>query len=265
MLHIFERDKILKISLDLGASLAGVADIDSIKGAPSYRLLKKIGSNPGVIFGREMEEKLRFKWPVNARSAIVIALHHPQDRPHLDWWDGKGGTEGNRILVRICEQLSDSIEKKFNFKCHRIPYLVENGGVFLKDSAVMAGLGCIGKNNMLVTPSFGPRVRLQALLLEERLPPTGPVHFDPCDGCLEHCLKACPQAAFEYKGYSSVSLGMLRLPGRNGRFSRQTCNIQMLQDIKGEGLDRAATGTGEISTPVHYCRECELACPVGKK
>jgi epoxyqueuosine reductase len=270
MLHVLERDKILKKSLDIGASLTGVADFTSLADSPSFKLLKKMGSAPGEVFRREMAEKSRFQWPGKAKSAIVIALHHPQNRPQLDWWDGQGGTKGNRILVRIRKQLADWIEKKFNFKCHRVPYLVENGGVFLKDAAVMAGLGCIGKNNMLVTPAFGPRIRLQALLLEKRLPPTGPIQFDPCDGCPEYCRKACPQAAFEYNGYSSVALGMLRLPGRNGCFSRQTCNIRMLHNLKGESFDKnfpsepAGGGTNDNAMPVHYCRECELACPVGK-
>jgi epoxyqueuosine reductase len=61
-----------------------------------------------------------------------------------------------------------------------LSYFIETGGIYLKDTAVLAGLGCIGKNNMLVTPELGPKVRLRALLLEEDLTPTGPIDFDPC-------------------------------------------------------------------------------------
>jgi epoxyqueuosine reductase len=42
-------------------------------------------------------------------------------------------------------------------KGHRpLPYKVEEGGMFLKDAATLAGLGIIGKNNLLITPEFEP-------------------------------------------------------------------------------------------------------------
>jgi len=68
-------------------------------------------------------------------------------------------------------------------KTNKLSYFIERGGIFLKDAAAMAGMGCIGKNNMLVTPEFGPRVRLRAMLAFEALPITEPADFDPCHGC----------------------------------------------------------------------------------
>jgi len=51
----------------------------------------------------------------------------------------------------------------------------------LKDAAVLAGLGCIGKNNLLLTPEYGSRVRLRAFTIDLVLPSTGPLPFDPCE------------------------------------------------------------------------------------
>ena len=76
-------------------------------------------------------------------------------------------------------------------------YHVEKGGIFLKDAAVIAGLGCIGKNNILVTPDYGPRIRLRAMLPDEEISPTGSNDFDPCSGCDAPCRQACPQNAFD--------------------------------------------------------------------
>jgi epoxyqueuosine reductase len=128
---------------------------------------------------------------------------------------------------------------------------------------VMAGLGCIGKNNLLVTPQFGPRIRLRAMILEAKVEPTGPVQFDPCDGCKEPCRHACPQNAFSNIVFSSVETGMLTLPGRNGCFSRATCNIQMETDI-ADAENLPAEGTNEAGKRIKYCRRCEFACIAGR-
>jgi epoxyqueuosine reductase len=152
-----------------------------------------------------------------------------------------------------------------------LSYFIDKGGIYLKDTAVLAGLGCIGKNNMLVTPELGPKVRLRALLLEEDLTPTGPIDFDPCDGCQEFCRKVCPQNAYEKIVISSAETGMVALPGRDGFFSRAKCMIQMDKDSENAGIDRnetlkSAVDIEDIGKTKHYdksCRLCEFACPVG--
>jgi epoxyqueuosine reductase len=157
-----------------------------------------------------------------------------------------------------------------------MPYWVEKGGIYLKDTAVLAGLGCIGRNNMLVSAELGPRVRLRGMLLEDELTPTGPITFDPCAGCEEFCRRACPQNAFDRVVLSAAEAGMYTLPGRDGCFSRAKCYIQMDKDVEDSdmavakgflsGLDKSALVTGGISRTekrIKWCRQCELACPVG--
>ena len=149
------------------------------------------------------------------------------------------------------------------FKAETLPYHVENGGIFLKDAAVMAGLGCIGKNNLFVTPDFGPRVRLRTLLLDVGLPATGTVDFNPCHGCAMPCRAACPQAAFQKKIYHEAELGLAELPGRSGVYSRRLCNFQMEIDIRNSEEVRIE-GQNIPGKITKYCRLCEFACPVGK-
>lgn len=91
-------------------------------------------------------------------------------------------------MIRINRELTSWIEGTLNIKTHQLPYCIEKGGIFLKDSAFFAGIGCVGKNNILVTPEYGPRVRLRAMLIEEEFVPTGPIDFDPCDNCEEICM-----------------------------------------------------------------------------
>ena len=143
-----------------GASLAGIADAGLLKQSPSHLIYPRMEHNLAVGSRKTAEgiELGQVAWPANVRAVVVVAVEHKKDEPQLDWWDGQSGTPGNRILIQINNNLSDWLEEKFDIKTHKLPYHVEKGGIFLKDAAVMAGLGCIGKNNLLVTPEFGPRI-----------------------------------------------------------------------------------------------------------
>ncbi len=257
---------ILNKAKELGASLAGIASVDDLRSAPSFTFAPKMPSAGKGIGIRKSSTGLKpgeVAWPENARSIVVIAVAHPEEEPEMDWWFGRTDPPGNRILARVCQELCPWIEKNFKFKSVHLPYHVEKGGTYLKDSAVMAGLGCIGKNNILITPEFGPRVRLRALTLDAVLPSTGPRQFDPCSDCEEFCRKACPQHAFETRLYTPEEYQQSILPGRDGSFSRPVCNLQMDADndlAREEDVD----GFDAPVKIIKYCRRCELACPVGK-
>jgi epoxyqueuosine reductase len=281
-------EKIVEKAKSLGATIAGVASVESLRESPSHRIYPKIGMNLKVHW-RDTKDDVKtdeVAWPADAISAVVIGVAHNADEPELDWWDGKG-TPGNRILVRINKKLSEWIENTFSVKTYKLPYFIEKGGIFLKDAAVMAGLGCIGKNNLVITPGYGPRIRFRALLLNRKAEATGPTEFNPCEGCKQPCRRACPIKAFQNTVYSVDALGQSILPGINGTYDRVTCNLKMEKDIEeaimaipaGDeehqevrlAIDEFEKGAimkpksdGEPYYCVIYCRGCELACPVGK-
>lgn len=257
--------------------MAGIASVELLKKSPAHEILSKFGTQiDGVHSFAGLEDFNEIKWPAKAKSALVIAFSHPQDKPELDWALPSGNAPGNRLLQRINRELSAWIEETLRIKTHKMPYLVEVGGIYLKDAAVLGGLGCIGRNNLLITPELGPRVRLRAMLLEDELTPTGPTTFDPCDSCEEFCRKACPQNAFDRIVLSSVETGMYTLPGRDGCFSRAKCSIQMDKDVEDSeiAIDEGflpemypsgvkTEGMYQTEGRIKWCRRCELACPVG--
>ncbi len=65
-----------------------------------------------------------------------------------------------------------------------------------KHAAVLAGLGTLGRNSLLITPEFGPRVRLTCLLTEAPLEETPPMQQDLCLGC-DACIGVCPAQAIQ--------------------------------------------------------------------
>lgn len=258
--------RIVDKAKSLGACLAGVASVALLKQSPSHLIYPKMGDNTGVG-SRETADGIKpgeVRWPVSAKSAVVIAVEHNEEEPELDWWYGKKSPPGNRILMRINKTLSEWVSETFQMTTHKLPYHIEQGGIFLKDAAVLAGLGCIGKSNILVTPEFGPRIRLRAMLLETEIASTGPIDFDPCENCDQFCRQACPQQAFDHLVFSPTEIGFEKLPGRNGSFSRTTCNVQMGKDIDA-AVEDTDPQSGEMEKIIKYCRRCELACPVGQR
>jgi epoxyqueuosine reductase len=220
--------QILGKAKSLGASLAGIANIPALQNSPSYKSNWKIDL------------------PTGGNSVLVLALVHEDKEPELDWWDGKRGTQGNRRLVKLAEDLIDWSKEELNISALHLPYHAENGGIFLKDSAVLAGLGTIGKNNLLVTPEFGPCIRLRALLLDADFVFTGPKDFAPCKTCDTPCRRSCPQKAF-----------------KTGSYSRTACNIQMKKDEINKTIFEKTDEQKSSGVYIKYCRACELACPVG--
>ncbi len=259
-------DRIIEKALEFGADMAGTAALAPLKTSPSHWVNPRIPAYSGVgtdgnkgSLGESGEPGA--PWPEEARTAVVIALAHPEDAPELDWWDGRKGTPGNRRLMEINKRLSDWIRADMGMGTWLLPYYVEKGGVFLKDAAVAAGIGVVGRSNLLVTERFGPKVRLRCLLVDADLPATGPAAFDPCDGCPAPCRDACPQDAFDEQVYTDEKLGP-HLPARDGTYSRQRCNQRMEADI-AEGEPVPATEERDAHTLVRYCRACEFECIAG--
>ncbi|MBC8438316.1 MAG: epoxyqueuosine reductase [Deltaproteobacteria bacterium] len=258
--------QIINKALDFGACLAGIANIVELKKSPSHLISEKLTEFGGVgtkqVKGKKQGE---IHWPENDRSAVVIAIEHPLGAQDMDWWlkGSKGGTKGNIKLIAVFSKLADWLEKEKKIPYIKLAYHIEHGAVFMKDAAVLGGLGCIGKNNMLVTPRFGPRIRLRVMLLDEDLPSTGILDFDPCTDCKEYCRKACPQKAFNTKIYSAREYGQNELPGRSGVYSRIKCNIQMEKNAE-KGRDVDIEGSDKKGLEIRYCRICEMSCPVGR-
>ena len=65
-----------------------------------------------------------------------------------------------------------------------------------KTVATKAGLGWIGKNCLLVTPQYGPAVRISSLLTNASLECDGPIDQSRCGAC-SVCVKKCPAQALK--------------------------------------------------------------------
>lgn len=222
-------DIIIAAVCRVGASAAGVLPMATLLTTPS------------------LSGQRHPNWPKWAASALVLGLHHPPDNLPLDYWGGKYGTLGNRLLIDVGDRMIDWLAAECGIRAHNLPYPPHAGGIFLKEAAVKAGLGVIGKNNLLVSPSFGPRLRLRALFMDLTVDAApSDAGFDPCRGCDAPCMYHCPQEAF-----------------KDGLYSVARCRRQMRLDQRR----RPPSSTDDIGVTGKYlkrvCRNCELSCPVG--
>lgn len=262
--------RIIAKAVELGASKAGWARIEDLKQGPSPQLAPRMPYRRDEFenASHRVDAELKLKhgevlWPESAKSVLVIALAHPEDKPEMDWWIGRTNPPGNMALIRIINQLCQWIEQEFGFSTFHLPYQVGKGGLYLKDAAVYAGIGCVGDNNMVVTPEYGPRVRLRALSVDADIPSTGPIAFYPCTACPRPCRTACPQRAMDETTYSPEDYdGLNRLPGRDGSYSVAKCDVQNDRDVKASKEERVE-GHDTPQKILRFCRACEFSCPVG--
>ena len=224
---------------------AGIARLEDILKAPSYQTVPD-GEYGEYTASLLANQKAVTEWPPDAKSVVVLGLHHPEDNPRLDWYDG-GNTMGNRQLMKISDSLKQWLKNEHGLSALPLPYYVEMGGLFLKDAAVLSGLGKVGRNNLLLNPEWGPRIRLRSILVEGVLEPTGPVEgFSPCESCGELCHSVCPKNVFS-----------------TGAYHKSICAEQLNTDCENSMRDGETAEDIAPGIVIKFCRACELACPVG--
>jgi len=122
----------------------------------------------------------------------------------------------------------------------------------LKTAAVKCGLGCQGKNALLVTPSFGPRVGLISVLTTAELDVDEPYGENLCGDC-KKCLIACPTQALE--PYKLIINRCLTYSAESPH------STDVPEDVRE--LDRKLI---KRPTPHSYieCSTCIDVCPIGR-
>jgi len=259
-------EELIQKALEFGADLAGLASVKDLINGPSELCFPKIKDHVRDHFAEQITTGLphgMVKWE-EEQTILVFAVSHPKEKPEMDWWVGEINPPGNKILAQIARKLKEYLQEHYpNVKVYPKPYHIEKGGIYLKDAAVAAGLGCVGKNNLLVTPEFGPRVRLRAIGLSVALPSANKLEFDPCADCTMPCRAACPQNAFAENIYTAEEIEIPILPARDGTYCRKACAVEMELNENTAPLEQVAESE-EPMPVIRYCRACEFFCRIGR-
>ncbi len=137
-----------------------------------------------------------------ARSVIVhiTALKHTIGRYRPGgWWNNR-----YEHVKAVNKAISDFLSKAgYRAVCpspwgHNRRTLMPK--IQFKPLAVLAGLGWMGKNNLVIHPVFGPRIVIGVVLTDAPIEPTmRPVLGDGCGDC-DACLHVCPIGALRPDG-----------------------------------------------------------------
>lgn len=141
------------------------------------------------------------------------------------------------------------------------------GEINHKTVAAIAGLGGIGMNRLLVTPQFGPFVRLGTVLTDASLSFDQPLDKNPCDDC-HACKEACPADAIQEDGtleYRACASEMMQsgLPGIISTIRKMTGADEKAVKSIVYNPDFWDMWQAAVSGIFYACSECIASCPVG--
>jgi epoxyqueuosine reductase QueG len=217
-----------------GADLVGVADLGPFKAEPSIlppHVLERFTNAVSIavrlddtiidgIEGAPTPEYVRHYWAVNAALDGVTA--------RLVRWTRRRGFSALAIPASRIEDETNLL-----------------GSISHKAVARLAGLGWQGKSLLIVSPQYGPRIRLSTLMTDMPLSADTPLK-NRCGACTE-CARACPAAAIKNIGVKD-------------RYQTREQALYFSRCVKQTLLFKAGPGIG-----TRVCGVCVKVCPFGER
>ncbi|ODA39228.1 4Fe-4S double cluster binding domain-containing protein [Desulfosporosinus sp. BG] len=220
-------------AIELGADLVGIADLQRVEGLPTvpqklmepytHAVVIAVAISPDVLEQITTEPTPLYLHHYLAANILLDDINLRLQREIM--------RAGFRALAVPASQIVD----KGNWMGH----------ISHKATAKAAGLGWQGKSLLLVTPKYGPRVRLATLLTNAPLEPDSML-ANRCGTC-QRCHDACPAAAIK---------------GGSWEDHPQTREDALYFSRCVEKVNEDFAKRPEIGKPI--CGVCISACPWGK-
>ena len=162
-----------------GAVLFGVADLSEVEDQSGE--VQLAGLRTGISFGYKLSDVV-IEGIVD-HPTRTYQYHYRQVNILLD-----------QIGLRIAGYLGENGYRVFPVPASQVvDWEKFTGHISHRAVARVAGLGWIGRNNLLVNPRYGSRVRYSTILTDLALPFDRPVEGG-CGSC-RACISACPGGA----------------------------------------------------------------------
>ena len=184
------------------------------------------------------------------RSALVLAVPYGEQLTVQNYTEEKfekGIQEARGIIDEILLKLEEIFHE--SKVLYYIPPMAQNNEEELvapfsyKYAAVNAGLGWIGKNDVVITEKYGPRIRLSAVLIDHEFAYGRKIVESKCPATCKKCVDICPYNALHNVMWNIDTL-------RNDIIDYRLCNQKRSLYIEKYGRKNA-------------CGLCMAACPFG--
>ena len=218
------REEIKNIAFDKGVDLFGIATVDRFKNAPK-------GFHPRDIYSK-------------TESVIAFAIKLPSETLHAE--NPVPFTHMNTLGMQKMDTITYDISTELDKLGLRNvliptddPYLSwdskEQTGraiLSLRHTGYLAGLGKLGRNNLLINKDYGSMIQIGALLTNAKLEPDPLANYEVCPPKCRICLDNCPQHAL----------------------TGETVIQKYCRPISNQKIERGFT--------IKKCFECRRRCPV---
>jgi epoxyqueuosine reductase QueG len=187
--------------------------------------------------------------PQWARSVLVLAYATLDEAYDYNVYVEVRGTRrwsklAYEVLVARAARLALALRDR-GARADPLTYEDSAALIDLRRAAVAVGLGVRGKNDLLITRDYGPRVRLGAVFTDLDLTFDRPLREYYCSSC-NRCLSACPTGAL----------------GANG-LDRSRCLAEF--DPTDDMLARQKRELRQLTPFTRLqCSICIAACPIGR-
>jgi len=203
---------------EMGAALCGIAPVDRFVHAPN-------GFHPRDILP-------------GSQSVISIAVQFPSSTLTVGKSQAAYTFVRNRLMdkvdqitFRLAEELEASgyaaipIPSSEPYESWDAERRHGQGILSLKHAAVLAGLGQMGKNTLLVNRQFGNLLWLGAVLVDVALAADPVADYSPCPASCRICLDSCPAQALD-----GISIEQKKCRSVSGQYTEggggvYTCNM----------------------------------------
>lgn len=195
-------EKLIAWAHEAGFQLAGIAPATAGLGYDRLRRWLDEGKHGDMAY---MERHHAARADPNqvlegVKSLLVVGLAY-QSVPANEPGPGEGrisnyawGRDYHEVIRERLGVVSDRLKSEIpEVRCRKV---VDSAPVMERDYALLAGLGWLGKNTLVLSTGWGSQFFLGALLLDAEIPWTAAPITNHCGTC-RRCLESCPTSAFD--------------------------------------------------------------------
>ncbi len=233
--QLLNSEEVKRFARSKGADLVGIASVDRFSDYPEERQPQKLLPNARsviVVGVRVLADTIKPNLLLSALHHITLNIYHNQIAYEIGRLLDDYGHRAVVVPHRI-GNLDPDLRSSPNYM-EIYPKLF---GISTRHAAVEAGLGIFGKSRLLLSPRFGSRQRLAAVVTDADLladPKLTQAEADQlCPPHCTACFAACPGKALSADGIDWKKCNEIIRP-HNGQYGYSACSECMLSCPAGK-------------------------------